>query len=223
VPWLRGFSVSLLDAAKDLEKAIRNGTSHRWGHLWRRFSLRVLLRGVEACGFNFAEKLVLSLDYAYIFYNYNIKPRLLVHSTPSIPRRKVQVQVYKRFSGDVSGCIGEALFAYIAINRYGVRNIFHLRPAKSRYLAPDFLVVGYNDIRKLGELIGLPAPPKSVEYLFVECKACASDLVDYSRIKRGLCQLAAMMDNDSLGLLFMLHKPDGITYRVHTIGLTLSP
>ncbi len=71
-------------------------------------------------------------------------------STVPIPFKKLK---YKRFSGDVSGVIGEALMVYLLSSHYGVSqsNITHLRGTKSTGVAPDFYV---NKVtRRLSELM----------------------------------------------------------------------
>jgi hypothetical protein len=91
------------------------------------------------------EKWVESVGLHFRLYSYAKK-------TPSVnlPPSKSQRSVlptgsrlkYKVFSGDVSGTIAEALFAFILRDHYGIagENIIHLRASKTTGRTPDFSI-----------------------------------------------------------------------------------
>ena len=111
-----------------------NASSHRSVP----FSVNIPSSLLEALGFDYAEKLVFGINLMYPLYYLGVKPYSPWYSRygsrPIVRGRNRPLYVLetKFYSGDVSGTISEALFAYITINYYGVSrdNFVHLRPLK---------------------------------------------------------------------------------------------
>ena len=126
----------------------------------------------------------------------------------------------KYFSGDVSGVIAESLFVYIASRccHIDINSIIHLRPEKSRYLTPDFVVEGKNNVRNL--LNCMCCLPEVLDWslLFVECKGFASN-INPDRIWRGLGQLVEVLNHDYIGMLFIVWNRGGQGYATYTISI----
>jgi len=172
--------------------------------------VRVSSRILEVISFDYAEMLVLGLETSFPLYHLGFKPytpwRGSVAAIPTATGNRYPL-IQKRFSGDVSGVIGESLFVYIATTVYGASSIVHLRPEKGRVLTPDFVVCSSQDILKLSQLLCLDRPNISrYTRLFVECKFSASGQVDRDRVAQGLSQLFAVLDRGDWGMLFLVQR-----------------
>jgi hypothetical protein len=148
----------------------------------------------------FSEKQVKRIDEN--FHDYSLGTRFSLNQPIQNPPRRLRYLIEKFFSGDVSGDIGEALFAYFLINVINLMpsQIGHTKPVKrSGYLTTDFVV--WDNLYRLTSVLqksnyGLP--------LFAEVKAFTSQ-IDPSRIGHGLAQLKMAIANSTLiGLLFLV-------------------
>jgi hypothetical protein len=142
---------------------------------------------LEYLNIRYAEKQVKGIDENFLYYDLGVRLRHLVPGTPLPIGRSYLTE--KAFSGDVSGDIGESVFAYFLILELGVdgMRISHLRPEKIRgHLTPDFVILEQN--AKLTSFFGcqysLP--------IYAEVKS-STNIVDIKRIKNGLLQLKTIM------------------------------
>ncbi len=165
---------------------------------------------LEIINSSYTEKLIPGLGGAFPLYHMGFRPYIQwgqqtrIISTVSGNRYPL---IQKYFSGDVSGNIGESLFAYIAIALYKASSILHLRPAKINMLTPDFVIFNTQDIERLSPLLCLKQLKVSMHSkLFVECKASASGQIGKKRVTRGLAQLLATIDRGDLGILFLIQR-----------------
>jgi len=200
-----GQRVSLNDLTKQVLSDINNPTKRRAVN-----QVRVSSRLLETIGFDYTEKLVPGLEISFPLYHLGFRPytpwrgSAIIIPTATGGRYPL---IQKYFSGDVSGVIGESLFAYIAATVYGASSIVHFRPEKGRLLTPDFVVCNPQDILKLSPLLCLDRPNLSRSArLFVECKSSAGGQVDRGRIARGLSQLLAVLNRGDLGMLFLVQR-----------------
>jgi len=163
-------------------------------------SFQVNLRLLEHCNMRFSEKQVKRIDEN--FHNYSLGTRFRLRRPPQNPPRRLRYLIQKFFSGDVSGDIGEALFAYFLIDVINLSSsqIGHTKPVKrGGFLRPDFVI--WDNLRRLASVLqksgyGLP--------LLAEVKAFTGQ-IDPSRIGHGLAQLQMAIANSSLiGLLFLV-------------------
>lgn len=110
--------------------------------------------------------------------------------------------IRKFFSGDVSGDIGEALFAYFLIDVMNLQSsqIGHTKPVKrGGFLTPDFVV--WDNFRRLTSVL---QKSRYALPLLAEVKAFTGQ-IDSSRIGHGLAQLQMAIANSTLiGLLFLV-------------------
>jgi len=163
-------------------------------------SFRVNLRLLEYCNTRFSEKQVKRIDEN--FHDYSFGTRFRLRQPPQNPPRRLRYLIEKFFSGDVSGDIGEALFAYFLMSVMNLTSsqIGHTRPVKRRgYLTPDFVV--WDSSRRLASVL------QKSNYrlpLLAEVKAFTG-LIDPARIAHGLAQLQMAIANSTLiGLLFLV-------------------
>ncbi len=157
------------------------------------------LASLEICNSRFSEKQVTRIDDNFCHYSFGTR---LVLNRPSWRAPKgARCLVKKTFSGDVSGEIGESLFAYFLISEMGVdrTEVGHTRPGKkTAFLVPDFLI--WDSSYRLATLIGktnyrLP--------LLAEVKGFTGAL-DPGRIGHALEQLQVLIQKrDYLGLIFL--------------------
>ena len=149
--FVRSGSLQLSNIVKTLIKNMRN-------------SIRIDTINTKGCAlermsFNYSERFILQVGLHYYFYYLGVRPRLYTPrglSAIRVHQRIIPILSEKYFSGDVSGVISEALFAYIAIDRLKVPMdcLGHLRPCKIRgFLTPDFVVVGCKNVLKVMRLI----------------------------------------------------------------------
>jgi len=159
----------------------------------------VSLRLFEYYNVKFSEKQVKRIDEN--FYDYSLGTRFRLKVPLQNPPRRLRYLIQKFFSGDVSGDIGEALFAYFLIEEMNLRPSYigHTRPDKrGGYLTPDFVI--WDNSFNLASILqrnryALP--------LLAEVKAFTGQ-IDPIRIGHGLAQLKMLISNSSLvGLLFL--------------------
>jgi len=162
-------------------------------------SFPVNLRLFEYYNAKFSEKQVRRIDQN--FFDYSRGTRFRLNVPLQNPPRRLRYLIQKFFSGDVSGDIGEALFAYFLIEEMNLSSSYigHTRPDKrGGYLTPDFVI--WDISFKLASILqrnryALP--------LLAEVKAFTGQ-IDPVRISHGLAQLKMLISNSSLlGLLFL--------------------
>ena len=156
---------------------------------------------LESLNIRYAEKQVKGIDENFSYYHLGVKiPHAILN--PPIPARDYLTE--KAFSGDVSGDIGESVFAYLLVDELHMNpdRVAHLRPEKFRNrLTPDFL--GWETNAALSRLLGASyAPP-----LYAEVKSSTGP-GNRDKIKDGLAQLKAIMPRSSHGILFLLYRRD---------------
>jgi len=148
----------------------------------------------------FSEKQVKRIDEN--FHDYSLGTHFSLRQPIQNPPRRLRYLIEKFFSGDVSGDIGEALFAYFLIDVMNLTSsqIGHTKPVKrGGYLTTDFVV--WDNFHRLTSVLqksnyGLP--------LLGEVKAFTGQ-IDSSRIGHGLAQLKMAIANSTLiGLLFLV-------------------
>jgi hypothetical protein len=162
-------------------------------------SFPVNLRLLEYCNSKFSEKQVSRIDENFHQYSLGTKFPL------NVPLRNVPAGVSclvkKFFSGDVSGDIGEALFAYFLLIEMKIESyrIAHTRPGKrGAFLVPDFLI--WDDSFKLRTLVGTNQYPSP---LLAEVKGFTGSL-DVVRVSHALEQLKTLILNSQyLGMVFL--------------------
>jgi len=162
-------------------------------------SFSVSLRLFEYYNVKFSEKQVKRIDEN--FYNYSLGTRFRLKVPLQNPPRRLRYLIQKFFSGDVSGDIGEALFAYFLIEEMNLSSSYigHTRPDKrGGYLTPDFVV--WDNSFNLASIL---QKNKYALPLLAEVKAFTGQ-IDPVRIGHGLAQLKTLISNSSLvGLLFL--------------------
>jgi len=163
-------------------------------------SFNVNLRLLEQYNLRFSEKQVKRIDENFQSYSLGTHFRLNVPLQKS-PRR-LRYLIRKFFSGDVSGDIGEALFAYYLVDVMNLQSscIGHTRPAKRRgSLTPDFVVWDRNFY-----LASVLQKRTYALPLLAEVKAFTGQ-IDPIRVGHGLAQLKMVISNSSLiGILFLV-------------------
>lgn len=147
----------------------------------------------------YSEKQVRRIDANFFDYSLGTRFRLNV---PHIASPKgLRYLIRKFFSGDVSGDIGEALFAYFLIEEMNVSSycIGHTRPEKRKgFLTPDFIV--WDSSFRLASLLNSKKYPLPV---LGEVKGFTGD-INSTRISHGLSQLKMLISNTLLlGILFL--------------------
>lgn len=176
--------------AKNIVKNIRTS------NIFRRFNVIPWL--FEHYNIRYSEKQVKRIDQN--FYDYSLGTRFPLN-VPQTPPRKLKYLIQKFFSGDVSGDIAEALFAYFLIDEMNVRPncIGHTRPQKRKgFLTPDFIV--WDKSFKLASFLQRKKYPLPV---YGEVKGFTSR-IDSLRISHALSQLRALIANTNrLGILFL--------------------
>ena len=203
-------TTDLENLVNQIHDGIRNGIRAGNGNIRKIRNITIYTRLLERINFDFTEKLILGLDMTFPLYHMGLKPFMQLYSKPPRFRTANGIRyplIQKYFSGDVSGNIGESLFAYIATIVYGVSNIVHLRPEKASMLTPDFVIIETQDIEKLRQL--LCQQNISLSYyskLFVESKTSISGLPSRKKIAKGLAQLFRVIDNNDLGILFLVYR-----------------
>jgi len=154
---------------------------------------------LEHCNLRYSEKQVTRIDEN--FQNYSLGTRFRLNVPFTNPPGRLRYLINKFFSGDVSGDIGEALFAYFLINVMSVKSyeIGHTRPAKRRgALTPDF-IVDDNSLCLSSILPNNYLPP-----LLAEIKSFTGQ-IDPIRISHALAQLKMGLSNSTLkGILFLV-------------------
>lgn len=164
---------------------------------------------LEIYNMKYTEKQVRRIDENFLDYSSFLTLRLAVPS----PRLRRYGLVYKYFSGDVSGDIGEALVVYFLVEELGLKsyNICHLRSEKRRrYLTPDFIIWDQNNA--LTRMIQESHHPM----VYAEVKSSTRVMTD-ERIERGLNQLKRVIGSRH-GLLFLVQKnQDKRGYVVHVV------
>jgi len=162
-------------------------------------SFPVNLRLFEYYNAKFSEKQVRRIDQN--FFDYSRGTRFRLNVPFQNPPRRLRYLIQKFFSGDVSGDIDEALFAYFLIEEMNLNSSYigHTRPDKrGGYLTTDFVI--WDISFKLASILqrnryALP--------LLAEVKAFTGQ-IDPVRISHGLAQLKILISNSSLlGLLFL--------------------
>lgn len=147
----------------------------------------------------YSEKQVKRIDQN--FYDYSVGTRFRLNVPLQAPPRRLRYLIRKFFSGDVSGDIAEALFAYFLVQEMGVipYRIGHIRPEKRRgFLTPDFVV--WDRLFKLSSLFQRKTYPLPV---LGEVKGFTGPL-DPVRVSHGLAQLKMLIANSALmGILFL--------------------
>ena len=169
---------------------------------------------LEHHNIRYSEKQVKRIDEN--FYDYSLGTRFRLTVPVQTHPRRLRYLIRKFFSGDVSGDIGEALFAYFLIEEMNVRpyNIGHTRPEKRRnFLTPDFVV--WDRSFRLASLL---QSPKYQLPVLGEVKGFTGN-IDSTRISHGLNQLKIVLTNTSLfGILFLATRNEGRQgYDVYTI------
>jgi|GEM_PF-3043907 len=164
---------------------------------FKRFSVN--LASLEVCNSRFSEKQVTRIDDNFCYYSYG---RRLPLDKPAWRAPKgARFLVQKTFSGDVSGEIGESLFAYFLIAEMGIdwADIGHTRPGKkAAFLVPDFLIS--DSLFGLAGLVGKTNYPLP---LLAEVKGFTGKL-DPGRIAHAFEQLKALIQKRSyVGLVFL--------------------
>jgi len=160
---------------------------------------------LEHHNIHYSEKQVKRIDEN--FYDYSLGTRFRLTMPLQTPPTRLRYLIRKYFSGDVSGDIGEALFAYFLIEEMNVRPylIGHTRPEKRRnFLTPDFVVwdVSYR-------LAGLLQSKTYQIPVLGEVKGFTGSM-DSTRISHGLIQLKTLLSNTSLfGILFLAARNEG--------------
>lgn len=181
--------------------------------LFRRMTIDPII--LEYLNIRYTEKQVKGIDDNFDLYNLGVRIRHLVPSTPLPTGRSYMTE--KAFSGDVSGDIGESVFAYFLTEELGINGIkiSHLRPEKIRKrLTPDFIIFEQN-----ADLTNFFGCPYNLP-LYAEVKS-STGIVDKKRIKDALSQLKAIMPVGSYGLLFLLQKSmNNMPYDAFLIGVT---
>jgi len=165
-------------------------------------SFRVNLMLFEHCNIRFSEKQVKRIDEN--FQSYSLGTRFRTNVPPLNPPTSLRYLIRKFFSGDVSGDIGEALFAYFLIHIMNLQSsqIGHTRPAKrSGSLTPDFIIWD----RSLS-LAPLLQRKTYVNPLLAEVKSFTGQ-IDPVRISHALAQLQMGISNSNMiGLLFLVAR-----------------
>lgn len=177
-------------------------------------NLEINVTVLERHNVNYSEKQIRGIDENFFDYNNGIR-------LPQIPPRnnppgRLTYLIEKAYSGDVSGEIGESIFAYLLIDALGIdgRNIGHLRPETRRgQFTPDFLIFEQNNF--LNQIFGQPYNPP----LFAEIKS-STGIMSTKTITDALIQLRTVMIHQKHGLLFLLFKQFGQTYRGLLVGVT---
>jgi hypothetical protein len=153
----------------------------------------------ENCNARFSEKQIKRIDEN--FHDYSLGTRFRLNMPVQRPPRRLRYLIQKSFSGDVSGDIGEALFAYFMIYEMQVNPslIGHLRPEKIKgFLSPDFVV--WDNSLNLSRLMQKPSFPRP---LLGEVKGSTGSIAT-ERIYRALLQLRRLILGQALvGLLFL--------------------
>lgn len=165
-------------------------------------SFHVVPSLLEHYNIRYSEKQVKRIDEN--FYDYSLGTKFSINVPIQNPPGQLRYLIEKYFSGDVSGDIGEALFAYFLIVEMNVNPylIGHTRPMKRRnLLTPDFVVWDFS--HKLTTLL------QSGKYqlpILGEVKAFTGGM-DSTRITHGLAQLQMPIANSSLkGILFLVAR-----------------
>ena len=157
----------------------------------------ILLPSLENCNLCYAEKQLRGIDYNFSDYHWGYRIPLAATTRP-LPRN-LQRLLRKSFSGDVSGGMGEALFAYYLLEILGVppQRFAHLRPEKRRRrLTADFFVS--NDGNWLDRVLGVHA-----DEVCVEVKSSTGPMPE-ERIEAGLAQLHMTSGLGDYGILFLV-------------------
>ena len=169
---------------------------------------------LEYLSIRYAEKQVEGIDENFIDYNYGIR---LPHYTSGIPAPPpgLNYLVEKVFSGDVSGDIGESLFAYLMTMTLGINSDYmaHLRPEKTSHeLTPDFLVWDAPNA-----LVNIFGRPNNLP-IYAEAKSSANKMSS-TRIEHALMQLDRVMGSGDDGLLFILERGSQGDYEGTLVGV----
>jgi len=181
-----------------IEQAAQNvSTNLVSSTLYRSFYVNPLL--FEYCNRRYSEKQVKRIDEN--FYDYSLGTKYHLNAPPQKPPKKLRYLIQKFFSGDVSGDIGETLFAYFLTSEMQIPPFFigHTRPEKRKsFLSPDFIV--WDNSFNLSSLLNranysLP--------ILGEVKGFTGP-IDANRIEHGLRQLKRIIGRSRLiGLLFL--------------------
>jgi len=177
--------------AKNIASNLSTSTLHR--------SFYVNPRLLEYYNTQFSEKQVKRIDEN--FYDYSLGTRFRLNVPVPRPPRRLRYLIQKSFSGDVSGDIGEALFAYFLVHEMQISRflIGHTRPEKKRgFLSPDFIICASSP--NLTSFLQKPVLPLPI---LGEVKGFTGS-IDAGRIYHALLQLRRLILNQSLvGLLFL--------------------
>ncbi len=153
----------------------------------------------ECHNIRYSEKQVKRIDEN--FYDYSLGTKFRLNVPPQSQPRTLRYLIRKYFSGDVSGDIGEALFAYFLIDEMNVRPycVGHTRPEKRRnFVTPDFVI--WDSSFRLAGLLQSRMYPLPV---LGEVKGFTGN-IDSTRISHGLGQLKMPIGSTSLfGILFL--------------------
>lgn len=153
---------------------------------------------LEYYNIQYSEKQVKRIDEN--FHDYSLGTKFNVNMPPHVLPKRLRYLIDKSFSGDVSGDIGESLFAYYLISQLNIRPrlLGHLRPTKRRgFLTVDFIIWDRNT--GLGNLLGTHSYSIPI---FSEVKGFTGKM-DSNRIAHGLLQLKNVVPASSFGLLFL--------------------
>lgn len=169
---------------------------------------------LEHYNMHYTEKQVKGLDQNFYYYSRGTKFHLTVPT--QIPPGGLGYLISKFFSGDVSGDIAEALFAYFLVREMNVDplHIGHTRPQKiAGYLTPDFIVWD-----KLLMLAGFLQRKTYRLPVLAEVKGFTGK-IDSTRISHGLGQLKAIIAGTSLlGILFVAARNQNRrSYDIYTV------
>lgn len=147
----------------------------------------------------YSEKQVKGIDQNFYYYSVGTKFRLTAPT--QTPPGGLRYLIPKFFSGDVSGDIAEALFAYFLVREMNVSPycIGHTRPQKrAGYLTPDFIV--WDNLFMLSSFLKRKTYKLPV---LAEVKGFTGR-INSTRISHGLSQLKVIIAGTSLlGILFI--------------------
>jgi hypothetical protein len=156
---------------------------------------------LETYNLFYTEKQLRGIDQNFTDYNVGFRIPVIAFRRP-LPRR-LENLIRKSFSGDMSGDIGEALFAYYLLEVLGVprRRIAHLRPEKRRRrVTSDFFVL--NDGNWLHPLLGVHQGE-----VCAEVKSSTGQMTE-DPVEHGLEQLYMTLDHGDYGVLFLVCRND---------------
>jgi len=162
-------------------------------------SFHVIPTLFEHFNIRYSEKQVKGIDQNFYYYSLGTKFRLT--APIRTPPGRLRYLISKFFSGDVSGDIAEALFAYFLVREMNMSpyHIGHTRPQKKAgYLTPDFIL--WDNSFMLASLLQTKSYKLPV---LAEVKGFTGG-IDSTRISHGLSQLKTIIAATSLqGILFI--------------------